>query len=669
MKIFKFLFILYIYSVSTLLNAQNATTDSLEKLMQKKFLHDTTKLRLLTDLTLNFSKTGSVKTLFYANQLIQKAKKQDNNILHGNALYNIAVYYEKNNLFDSSLYMLKEARRIAKGSDKKLEANIEETMGSNYFKKASTDSSLACFERALKLQYTLNDSDRILGVLNNIGILYSIKGNSSKGQEYFLKCLKFHEMRNDSVAIARSYNNLGLVMMKANLFNKAHFYLQRCIAIAMLIKDSVNLVNGYRNIGITYEKQKKYDLAIDENLKALRYINEKNILQRASVEQALSSCYLMKNDNVKALEYLLPALKIKEMFGEQEAVSGLLINLASIKLDIGQFEEAIAAATKAYHLTDETESTETKMKAAEILLGCYIKTGCTEKAFDMYNEVFVLKDSVYNMNLSNSIADIQVKYETEKKEQENKSLLQLNELNETKIQSRNKTIIGLITGLILIISVVLWRVNVSRLKKKQLELETAHKIQKEKERISRDLHDNVGGQLSYVLYTLDALNNNNEEKRNELKNNINESVRNVIQNLRETIWAINDESLTINDLSDKLKVYSRSMFKNSNTKIIFSENITTDVILNSLVGLNLYRICQEIINNAFKYSNASELRITINSDKKTSIVISDNGVGFDLNEQSDSFGLKNIKARAKEIGVSVNINTSKNQGVTYTLVV
>ena len=669
MKIFKLLFILYIYSVSTLLNAQNATTDSLEKLMLKKILHDTTKLRLLTDLTLNFSKTGSVKTIFYANQLIQKAKKQDNNILHGNALYNIAVYYEKNNLFDSSLYMLKEARRIAKGSDKKLEANIEETMGSNYFKKSSTDSSLACFERALKLQYTLNDSDRILSVLNNVGILYSIKGNSNKGQEYFLKCLKIHEKRNDSIAIAKSYNNLGLVMLKANLLNKAHLYLQHAVSIALITKDSANLINAYRNIGVTYEKEKKYDLAISKNLEALKYITDNNISQKASVEQALSSCYLMKNDNIKALEYLIPALKIKEMLGQQEAVSGLLINLASIKFDMGNYQEAITAATKAYQLADETESIDTKISASEILLGCYIKTANTEKAMDIYNKVFLLKDSLYNINTSSSIADIQVKYETEKKEQENKSLLQLNELNETKIQSRNKTIIGLITGLILIISIVLWRVNVSRLKKKQLELETAHKIQKEKERISRDLHDNVGGQLSYVLYTLDALNNNNVEKRNELKNNINQSVRNVIQNLRETIWAINDESLTINDLSDKLKVYSRSMFKNSNTKIIFSENITTDVILNSLVGLNLYRICQEIINNAFKYSNASELRITINSDEKTSIIISDNGSGFDINEQSEGFGLKNINSRAKEIGVSVNINTSKNNGVTYTLVV
>jgi signal transduction histidine kinase len=104
-------------------------------------------------------------------------------------------------------------------------------------------------------------------------------------------------------------------------------------------------------------------------------------------------------------------------------------------------------------------------------------------------------------------------------------------------------------------------------------LEAAQAIQKEKERISRDLHDNVGGQLSYVLYSLDGINTDDKSKRTEITGNVNESVRNVISNLRETIWAINDEAISINDFSDKLKVYVRSMFRNTETKISFTENI------------------------------------------------------------------------------------------------
>jgi signal transduction histidine kinase len=90
----------------------------------------------------------------------------------------------------------------------------------------------------------------------------------------------------------------------------------------------------------------------------------------------------------------------------------------------------------------------------------------------------------------------------------------------------------------------IWRINIINLKKKQKELEATQAIQKEKERISRDLHDNVGGQLSYVLYSLDGINTDDKSKRTEITGNVNESVRNVISNLRETIWAINDEAIS-----------------------------------------------------------------------------------------------------------------------------
>ncbi len=249
-------------------------------------------------------------------------------------------------------------------------------------------------------------------------------------------------------------------------------------------------------------------------------------------------------------------------------------------------------------------------------------------------------------------------------------LQQDNLLKQSKIDERNKTIIALVIGILLIVFIVIWRINIINLKKKQKELEATQAIQKEKERISRDLHDNVGGQLSYVLYSLDGINTDDKSKRTEITGNVNESVRNVISNLRETIWAINDEAISINDFSDKLKVYVRSMFRNTETKISFTENILIDTQLNSLVGLNLYRICQEIINNAFKHSKATELIVNIKSENKVIVEIFDNGVGFDLESvEKDGFGLANIKSRASEVGITLELESKRNDGVKYKLLV
>src|SRR5690606_1969181 len=133
-----------------------------------------------------------------------------------------------------------------------------------------------------------------------------------------------------------------------------------------------------------------------------------------------------------------------------------------------------------------------------------------------------------------------------------------------------------------IISFILYRVNVLNLRKKQAEITALNKVQKEKERISRDLHDNVGGQLSYILYALEGINQANSPKQNELIKSINNSVKSVINSLRDTIWAINDEDISINDFSDKLKVYARNMFRNSETKVNFLEEFDNEIKLKSI---------------------------------------------------------------------------------------
>jgi signal transduction histidine kinase len=93
--------------------------------------------------------------------------------------------------------------------------------------------------------------------------------------------------------------------------------------------------------------------------------------------------------------------------------------------------------------------------------------------------------------------------------------------------------------------------------------------------------------------------------------------------------------------------------------------------MNSLVGLNLYRICQEILNNAFKYANATEVKIDLQCDEeKLLIIIGDNGIGFDITHQNkEHYGLQNIKKRAMEFGISLKLETGINKGTRYELLV
>jgi signal transduction histidine kinase len=152
--------------------------------------------------------------------------------------------------------------------------------------------------------------------------------------------------------------------------------------------------------------------------------------------------------------------------------------------------------------------------------------------------------------------------------------------------------------------------------------------------------------------------------------NLANALRSVTSNLRETIWALNQEKLTVQDISDKLKTYARNIFAYSDTKIKFEDHIENDETLNPAFALNLFRICQEVINNVFKHAKASELTIIITKNKTTTIVITDNGVGFTKELASmESYGLTNLKVRADEINATLSIESEIHKGTKISIIV
>lgn len=195
-------------------------------------------------------------------------------------------------------------------------------------------------------------------------------------------------------------------------------------------------------------------------------------------------------------------------------------------------------------------------------------------------------------------------------------------------------------------------------KKLESELESVKKIQSERERISRDLHDNVGSQVTYMLMNLEGVNGN------ESIENVKTVSRSIMDSLRETIWALNENPVTAIDFSDKLKTYCKKYVP---VECVFNEDIQEIKQLPKEKILHLFRLCQEALNNAAKHSEADLLSITVlsNKEKPLSVTIADNGKGFDLEEKTeteDHYGLKNMQYRAMQSGATCNIISSPGKG-------
>jgi signal transduction histidine kinase/ligand-binding sensor domain-containing protein len=198
--------------------------------------------------------------------------------------------------------------------------------------------------------------------------------------------------------------------------------------------------------------------------------------------------------------------------------------------------------------------------------------------------------------------------------------------------------------------------------RKQIQLlQTQKELQKERERIGRDLHDNIGAYTSALIAGLNQLESKNVNHLEDLK----DYAGNIMGYLRETIWVLHNEQLNITAFADRFKNYAIKISKNyPMIELSFNEAISNDKTLSPQIMLNLFRILQEALQNAFKHAKATEISIYTCSDTKILFKIKDNGVGFLDQSKTDNYGLKNMQQRALEIGFLFAIENDKGTVVT-----
>lgn len=198
-------------------------------------------------------------------------------------------------------------------------------------------------------------------------------------------------------------------------------------------------------------------------------------------------------------------------------------------------------------------------------------------------------------------------------------------------------------------------------------LEVKHSLQQERIRISRDLHDNVGSQLTYAIIKMDEkAKRNQDNEQHELA----AVVRNTMNQLRETIWALKKENVRAEELSLRIMQYCRDHFKEEDVLCNYEPMIIVpDLQLSPARSLNLFRIVQEAIQNIQKHSRANQVRIRLEVNRTyIQLDIEDNGIGFDPSKLNEGhYGLQHISERAREIGAALEWKIPSGGGTILSL--
>ena len=190
----------------------------------------------------------------------------------------------------------------------------------------------------------------------------------------------------------------------------------------------------------------------------------------------------------------------------------------------------------------------------------------------------------------------------------------------------------------------------------------------ERKRIAADLHDNIGAYASAISADVEKITNNGFEKNNGSLQNLQQHSQEIINSLRDTIWVLNKDNITITGISDRVKNYiSKLRPTYDNIQFHISEAIKNDVRLNSKNALNIFRIVQEALHNALKHSDAKNITINISSNETILIKVTDDGNGMEKMNTANGNGLLNMQARAKEIGMRLSITSKINGGTVLIL--
>lgn len=531
------------------------------------------------------------------------------------------------------------------------------------------DSVIQTLKRAGTIQYTL-DPKTSIRAHTYLGIAYNYLGSYDRAIRSHLSALKICEENNETPA--QVYNNLGMTYIDMKNWVSAENYLNKALEICEKEGIKRGLSYIYGNLGIVYRNQQAYDKALDTYNKSLKInieLNDKEAIARNY--NNLGDLFRHKGNREDALAYYEKGLQTSTALNYRSSMASNYISLGGLLTELKEYRKAEDAYENGLQIANE-------LKALRLLRDGYLGmavlneyNGQLKKSIHNRKLYEELKDSLMNKDHINEVKKLEIIYETEKKD---KKLAEQN-LKLEKQQAQNKLMTGLALTLLLT-SILIWFLYQQRQKRKNQEILTLKREQqvktleslmegeeKERLRIAKELHDGVNGDLSAIKYKLTAMVEENTKVINEVVQMLDrssEQVRAISHNLVPP-------ALEKFNLIEALEDYAASMNEIHKPEITF-QFLGDPIRLSKDVEVNLYRIVQELVSNAVKHAQASEITIQVSHQQNNLLItVEDDGTGFDSKDiKSKGIGLQNIESRIAYLKGTKDL-VSNEKGTTYSV--
>lgn len=529
---------------------------------------------------------------------------------------------------------------------------------------------------------------------NNYGTLLQIQDSAGRFMDIIIdKALPYARLAGDSIAVGNHLQNMGLLLSNIQDFEKAHNYFNQAIhtfsRFPKAHEDKLTVfVNAAKNsmLDFDFPNARKY---LDSAAIQLAHIPHSNY---ASYYFRSEGVYYRKTkQKEKALEYFKKGIESAKTFSDDYSLRDINFEIYATYRDFGDYENAkkyleiaddYAPNTILYNLLLH----QREMAYTEYHLGNY------KAAFEQMKAYALGKDTLQENNMALKILDLEKKYQTIEKENQILKLQDANQKQQMSIDQNKLWITLLIAGLALalIVAYFSWKLVQNNRKmlvqneklhqeellnlKQQERLQQFNSIlqgqEEERNRISRDLHDGLGGLLAGVKLRLSSIANKAQKKTQAADEEIDSVILELdhsVDELRRIARNMMPESLLYMGLKPALADLCKYM-DTSTTSVKFQGfDLSTSYRQPILIGV--YRIVQELLNNAIKHAKASQIIIQLSeSNNHLFLTAEDDGCGFDLgNVRLKGLGLKNIENRVALLQGKLEIDSKLGQGTTINI--
>lgn len=401
--------------------------------------------------------------------------------------------------YDLAIEILLDSLELIQRSPERLPVNTEnfyDRIAFCYFQSGKYSEAIKWFHDLLELQQKRGDLHAISTTLNNIGLSYRGRGNNDKAIEYYERAVRIDEELNRGREIAVTLNNIAMIYRDWGKYDKAIEYFERSLLIRSNLSDQEGVSTVLNNIGLIYTDWKNYNQAILNFRESLRV--ERQIGNRDGIATRLNNLgqvYYFQNQNDTALVYFQDALKIYLQTNNKEKIAMCNNNIGKVNVVQGKYKEATTFLTSsldifnglgkkreqatvlanlsdiyrildqiplALQLLDSSTHIALQMNFRKQLQqnylyysGIYSDQQNYRKSLEYFKMYSQVKDSIFTDEIIKQLSDFQIRYETEKKENE----IQLLRKNE-EIQNLDLKKQKIMRNSMLVVSVLLFTIAV-----------------------------------------------------------------------------------------------------------------------------------------------------------------------------------------------------------------